>query len=167
MAWAKLQVPRIRFERCGVDATLDWTTVKAVKFVFTCVAGSTGQAKFDDLFVTAGADGQALTGVFRARYKYIFNIAHGLPYPFASDLYASPTWQGTLASGQKMYGKRTVEAYIHRPRHELYDLEADPDELHNLADKPEQAAKLAELQKLVRDWQAQTRDPWVSKWTYE
>lgn len=73
MAWAKLQVPRIRFERFGVDATLDWTTVKAVKFVFTCVAGSTGQAKFDDLFVTAGADGQALTGVFRARYKYIFN----------------------------------------------------------------------------------------------
>ena len=105
--------------------------------------------------------------VLDGRYKYIFNIAHGLPYPFASDLYASPTWQGTLASGQKMYGKRTVEAYIHRPRHELYDLEADPDELHNLADKPEQAAKLAELQKLVRDWQAQTRDPWVSKWTYE
>ena len=28
--------------------------------------------------------------VLSGRFKYIFNIAHQLPYPFASDLYASP-----------------------------------------------------------------------------
>lgn len=108
-----------------------------------------------------------MRAVILGHYKYIFNIAHELPFPSASDLYASVTWQGTLASSQKSYGKRTLSAYVHRPRHELYDLASDPDELHNLADEPQHAARLAELQGLVRQWQKQTRDPWLSKWTYE
>lgn len=29
------------------------------------------------------------------RYKLILDLAHQLPYPFASDLYASATWQAT------------------------------------------------------------------------
>ncbi len=71
------------------------------------------------------------------RYKYILNLAHQLPFPFASDLFASPTWQGVLNRGDKMLGNRTVDAYIHRPRHELYDLESDPHELVNLAESAE------------------------------
>lgn len=34
-----------------------------------------------------------MRSVISGRHKLIFNIAHELPYPFASDLYASPTWQ--------------------------------------------------------------------------
>ena len=57
------------------------------------------------------------------RYKLVLNLAHQLPYPFASDLYASATWQATLKSERTHYGKRRVNDYIFRPRYELYDLQ--------------------------------------------
>lgn len=105
--------------------------------------------------------------IISGKYKYTFNIAHQLPYPFASDLFASPTWQSVLKSKEQIYGKRTVYAYLHRERHELYDLEADPDEIHNLAFKPEHQKKLKELQAKLKSWQKQTKDPWFLKWEYE
>ena len=55
------------------------------------------------------------------QYKLIWNIAHPLPFPFASDLWAAPTWQDTYKKGpDALYGKRTVKAYVQRPRFELY-----------------------------------------------
>ena len=102
------------------------------------------------------------------RYKLIWNIAHGLPYPFASDLWAAPTWQTTYKHGpDALFGKRTVRNYIHRARFELYDLEKDPDEVTNLAEKPEFAAVLDDLKKRLRAFQERTKDPWVRKWRYE
>lgn len=108
-----------------------------------------------------------MRAVISDRFKLIFNIAHELPYPFASDLYASPTWQMALKDKLPVYGRRATSAYIHRPRFELYDLNADPDELHNLVDHPGQANRFTELQDKLKAWQQQTRDPWVSKWEYE
>jgi N-sulfoglucosamine sulfohydrolase len=101
------------------------------------------------------------------RHKLIMNLAHELPYPFASDLYESPTWQGVLARDDSHLGNRPVEAFIHRPRYELYDLEVDPHELTNLADSTEHAALLAELQANLRAWQEKTADPWVIKYEHE
>ena len=108
-----------------------------------------------------------MRSIVSGRYKLIFNIAHELPYPFASDLQASPTWQMVLKAKLPTYGQRATLAYLHRPRFELYDLEADPDELHNLAESPDHSQRLTELQAKLKAWQKQTRDPWVSKWDYE
>ncbi len=106
--------------------------------------------------------------VVRARrYKLLWNIAHGLAYPFASDLYSSATWQGVLMRGDTMYGKRTVDAYLHRPEFELYDLEEDPHEVNNLADDPAHAETLKKLQGKLRTFQETTKDPWILKWEYE
>ena len=70
------------------------------------------------------------------KYKLIWNIAHPLPFPFASDLWGSATWQDSLKRGDDfMYGKRTIKDLVQRPQFELYDLEADPDEIHNLAER--------------------------------
>ncbi|HNR30288.1 MAG TPA: sulfatase [Candidatus Hydrogenedentes bacterium] len=101
------------------------------------------------------------------RHKLIWNIAHGLEYPFASDLWRSSTWQGVLERGDTVYGKRTVDAYLHRPRFELYDLQEDPDEVRNLAEDPQHAAVLAELQAKLRAFQERTKDPWLLKWDRE
>jgi len=101
------------------------------------------------------------------RYKYILNLAHQLPYPFASDLYASPTWQGVLKRGDEMFGKRKVDAYINRPREELYDLENDPNEAKNLAPDPAMANVLTDLRKRLKQWQENTKDPWIVKYEYE
>ncbi len=105
--------------------------------------------------------------IVSGKYKYIYNIAHQLPYPFASDLYASPTWQSVLKSDTKMYGKRSVYAYLHRPKHELYNLAADPHEIQNLALDPKYQKTLKALQAKVKTWQKRTRDPWILKWEYE
>jgi len=105
--------------------------------------------------------------IIQGRYKYILNLAHQLPYPFASDLYASPTWQGVLKRQDVLYGKRTVYAYLHRPRHELYDLKADPHELTNLAYQPDHQQRLKTLQEKLKAWQQRTKDPWFLKWRYE
>lgn len=105
--------------------------------------------------------------VRRRKYKLIWNIAHGLDYPFASDLWASSTWQATIRAGSKYYGKRTVEAYLHRPKFELYDLEADPHEVKNLADDPKHEKVLTELKAKLKAFQKQTNDPWIVKWEYE
>jgi N-sulfoglucosamine sulfohydrolase len=102
------------------------------------------------------------------RYKLIWNIAYPLSYPFASDLYGSATWQDTLSRGDDyMYGKRTVNEFIHRPQFELYDLEADPDEIHNLADDPAQRETLLTLQEKLKQFQRRTNDPWRIKWQHE
>ena len=102
------------------------------------------------------------------RYKLIWNIAHGLPYPFASDLWAAPTWQDVFKQGpDALYGKRTVKDYIHRAKFELYDLKSDPDEIKNLADDSRHAETLAQLKKKLRMFQKRTSDPWELKWRYE
>lgn len=106
--------------------------------------------------------------VIRTRkHKLIWNIAHGLDYPFASDLYASETWQGVLRRKEKNYARRSVEAYIHRPRFELYDLETDPLEVANLADDPGHRDVLDDLKKRLKAFQERTSDPWIVKWEYE
>lgn len=101
------------------------------------------------------------------RYKLIFNIAHELTYPMALDLYQSFTWQNGLKKGEIRYGKRTVAAYLHRPRFELYDILADPDEVRNLATDPKYREVLTRMQAKLKQFQKQTQDPWVSKWEFE
>ena len=46
-----------------------------------------------------------------------------------------------------------------RPREELYDLRADPDEWHNLADAPGHAVTLGAMRRRLDDWMRDTADP--------
>lgn len=101
------------------------------------------------------------------KHKFIYNIAWKLDYSFASDLWAACTWQRALKDGVDTFGKRKVDAYVHRPRFELYDLENDPDELNNLAEDPEHRALAESFKDKLRAFQKETRDPWLHKWIYE
>jgi N-sulfoglucosamine sulfohydrolase len=107
--------------------------------------------------------------VVRTRqYKLIWNIAHPLPFPFASDLWAAPTWQDRYQKGpDTYYGKRTVHDYIHRPQFELYNIASDPDETENLADDPAHAETLEALKAKIKAFQKRTFDGWITKWRYE
>ena len=102
------------------------------------------------------------------KYKLIWNVAHELEYPFASDLWGSATWQDALKRGENFsYGKRTVKAFLHRPEFELYDLEATPHETRNLAQLPDRKTVLTEMVEKVKAFQKRTGDPWVIKWDHE
>lgn len=105
--------------------------------------------------------------IVERQYKLIWNIAHGLSFPFASDLWEAATWQAVLKRDLTHYGKRTVDAYLHRSEFELYDLQADPDEVNNVADDPKHADDLKRLQQKLRDFQQRTNDPWILKWEHE
>lgn len=102
------------------------------------------------------------------QYKLIWNLAHGLPYPFATDLWISSTWQQSYQEGlDARYGGRTVQQFLHRPKYELYDLRADPLESNNLASDPEHAQTLARLIEKLHRFQDETSDPWRVKQIYE
>ena len=105
--------------------------------------------------------------VRESRYKLLWNIAHDLPFPFASDLHASAVWQEILETGATKFGGRSVEAYVHRPEFELYDVQSDPNEFHNLAAEADYTDELARLKEKLRRFQQDTKDPWILKWDYE
>ena len=101
------------------------------------------------------------------RHKLIWNLAHPLEYPTAQDLWDSKTWQAVLDRGIKDYGKRAVQAYLHRPRFELYDIEEDPHEVRNIADAEIGKGILQELKDKLKHFQERTKDPWILKWDRE
>lgn len=101
------------------------------------------------------------------RFKYHRNIAWQLDFPFASDLYASLTLEGIRRqspardNGDVMVGSRSLRQYIKRPVEELYDLDADPLEVSNLAEMREYSSVLADMRADLEAWQWKTQDPWL------
>ena len=98
------------------------------------------------------------------RYRYIRNFTPEKPF-FSSNLYKQkqyPMWnliqelhqQGKLTPAQETLCQPRM------PEEELYDLTADPHEIHNLAgsDKPADKAALAKLRAAVAEWIKETGD---------
>ncbi len=100
-------------------------------------------------------------------FKLIWNIASGLSYPHASDLWESSTWQYVINSDIDTYGPRSVIDYLERPPFELYKISEDPYETTNLAYNDDYADVLNHLKEEIRKFQEKTGDPWIKKWTHE
>jgi len=81
-------------------------------------------------------------------FKYIRNLTPGPLLPRARDLEESLTRQGM--------GDAHLDP---RPDEELYDLMADPGELHNVAGEPARGPDLSRLAGLLHDWMVRTADP--------
>lgn len=102
------------------------------------------------------------------QYKLIWNIAHPLPYPFASDLWAASSFQAQYQKSMSApYGQKTVRDYIHRPEFEFYKIDQDPNESKNLANSSKHAAKLNIYKEKLKSAQSKFHDPWIMKWRYE
>jgi len=95
-------------------------------------------------------------------YSYFLNLEPSLTVPVAGDVQLSPSWKAITSTPGAKLGKRTLQAFAHRPSEELYDLAADPDEVVNLAGHPAHAAVLADLRTQLHDWRAATHDPWLA-----
>lgn len=101
------------------------------------------------------------------RYKLIWNMAWRLEYPFASDLWASSTWQSIYRNKVEYFGKRKVSDYLFRPEFELYDMVNDPDEIHNLAGDKSFSVKLESMKQKIKIFQRKTNDPWLIMWDHD
>ncbi len=94
------------------------------------------------------------------RFKYIRNEYPDQPNTPPADAVRSPTFQsmrklrdeGKLTGLQKTCFTKPLAA------EELYDIQADPHELKNLAADPKFAAELAELRAALDTWKRETRD---------
>lgn len=105
--------------------------------------------------------------VIDENYKLIWNVAYGLEYPFASDLWAASTWQSIYRNKIEDFGQRKVKDYLFRAEFELFDLDKDPGETINLALQPQHAALLESMKEKMKAFQKRTDDPWFIMWDHD
>ena len=98
------------------------------------------------------------------RWKYIFNGFPNRPY-LQPNRYKDS--KPILQAMRRLYADGILNAEQSlimaetRPREELYDTQADPFELHNLAANSEHRSRLETMRTAFRDWQKRTNDPGV------
>jgi N-sulfoglucosamine sulfohydrolase len=107
-----------------------------------------------------------MRGIRTRQYKYLWNLASPLQFPFASDLHASPTWQTVTNEKLERMGERSTQVFLQRPVEELYDIVADPLETKNLALDPAFRTIVAAFRKDIYEFQKRTKDPWEVKQRY-
>lgn len=117
------------------------------------------------VFATHSGDGNFNVYPSRAvrddRWKYILNLHP--EFEFTSHVTKKPGdtgyWPSWVEAAKSDPAAAViVRKYTQRPREELYDLSADTEELHNLADKPEHSAKLGELRAKLTAWMDEMGD---------
>jgi len=110
-----------------------------------------------------------------AHYRLIYNIAHWLPYPIASDLWSAPATQDLVnqyaLNSSTTIWYRNISWYFYIPdartAFELYDIVNDPMELQNVANNPAYSTIFTTLQQDIKTWQTVTNDDWIIKYTHE
>jgi len=95
------------------------------------------------------------------RWHYLRNFAPELPYAQRIDYMeigrTMHVWREQHAEG-KLNAVQSLFFAPAKPKEELYDTDADPFEINNLAADSAHRAKLAELRAACDDWLAQTND---------
>jgi len=95
------------------------------------------------------------------RYRYIRNFTPEVPYAqhidYMERMPIMQQWrrlnaEGKLTGPQKLFFRHT------KPPEELYDLEADPYEINNLANSPEHQNTLMRMRHALKQWIEQTHD---------
>ena len=95
------------------------------------------------------------------QFQYIRNFHPELPYAqriaYMDEMPTMQAWrrhnsEGKLTGPQKLFFAET------KSREELYDVEADPHEIRNLADLPEHQTRLKEMRAALDMWMEQTKD---------
>jgi hypothetical protein len=95
------------------------------------------------------------------RYKYICNFLPQIPYllwiPYRNRHPAmQELWR--LDGEGKLEGPQKLLMQHHRPVEELYDIEADPHEVNNLAKDPAHRGELDEMRSVLQAWRQRVKD---------
>jgi arylsulfatase A-like enzyme len=103
---------------------------------------------------------EKIRAVVTPRFKYLRNYL--TDRPFMQPSYKDP-WPVSQRFREMMAKGEMNEAQLvffgdEKPAEELYDLEADPHEIHNLAEDPAYAEQLERHREILADWIAETGD---------
>ena len=97
-------------------------------------------------------------------HRLIHNINFKMPYPVATDIFLSPTYQdlinNTVHHNSTKWFK-TFDQYYYRGEYELFDLDKDPLETKNMIDDPSYQDIAKVLKDKLHQWQINTDDPWL------
>jgi N-sulfoglucosamine sulfohydrolase len=96
------------------------------------------------------------------RYKYIKNYYPERPYTqrnvYKDTSYPTLQVMRQLQKGGKLTGAPAIFMALRRPAEELYDLETDPYEIHNLAESAEHEQTVQQLRTILERWIKETGD---------
>ncbi|MFD2200391.1 sulfatase-like hydrolase/transferase [Shivajiella indica] len=99
--------------------------------------------------------------VFDGRFLYIRNYMPHLPYIQNAVIFnqAKQSMEELFLARENNTLPQTMEQYFHKkPITELYDLQNDPYELNNLAEKPEFQNRIENMQMELNNWMVKHRD---------
>jgi uncharacterized sulfatase len=95
------------------------------------------------------------------RYQYVRNFHPELPYAqriaYGEEMPTMQVWRRLHAEG-RLNPVQDLFFAPTKPKEELYDVEADPDEVRNLADDPRYRDKLLEMRAALDRWLVETKD---------
>jgi len=135
---------------------------------FLSVLKGEKSAHRDVVFATHTGDGMMNRSPARMlrtdRYKYILNLApenefhahmdHAKDHDGGREYWDS--WVEKAMTDE--HAKQVLNRYHHHPAEELYDLETDPEELHNLAGEKKYARLIAGFRKELAAWRREQGD---------
>ena len=109
-----------------------------------------------------GTDAFAIRSVRDTRYKLILNLNH--ESKFTNACTKMPLFRSMVAKAETgdPLAKRLVRAYHHRPAVELFDMEADPLEMNNLAGRAGTRKTEARLRQELATWMRSQGDQGVA-----
>lgn len=98
-------------------------------------------------------------------YKLIWNLEFEKTYPLGGG--AKNLLKEVNEKGFASLGVRSITSFLRRPQFELYDMETDTNEIHNLAYGPEYQEILETLKQRLFRFQEETDDIWKVYQDYE
>ena len=106
--------------------------------------------------ITNGSDHYGIRRIRSVKYDYILNLTPEAA--FQNNVTAGKgkwtsfwkTWVAKAATDEN--ARVLVNRFQHRPGVELYDVVADPEELHNIADDPAMKPVLADMKQRLQAW---------------
>ncbi|MGB8166465.1 MAG: sulfatase [Chthoniobacteraceae bacterium] len=128
---------------------------------FAPILRGTATTHRDRVFSTHSGDGDfnvyPIRSVRTPDWKYIRNLHPEFQHQSHITRSTGPSglvyWRTWLAAAEKdPAAAATVQRFTTRPAEELYDMNADPFELHNLAADPQQASRLAAMSADLTAW---------------
>ena len=154
-------------EAVGADPRAAAPDIDGVSFL--PVLNDPARAARDRVFASHSGDGSVnfypSRSVLLGQWKYIRNLDPKIEFHSHIDLKPQDTryWPSWVAHAKTDAGiAALVQAYLHRPAEELYDLSRDGDELHNLSADPAHAADLARARAALDAWMAASHDQGVA-----
>ncbi len=103
--------------------------------------------------INRGSDCYPVRSIRSDRYKLILNLNHTAKFQCVVTASNEGYWASWVEKAKRdPAARRIVERFTTRPEVEFYDLVRDPDELNNLAGKPEYFATIKTLRARLLSW---------------